>query len=81
MTKMMELYIQSPKTEEIRTVKGTINYSDWLEQEKDRINSDPTRIVEVRESKDGDQVSLWVDAQKHKRIRAQPSRATAERNL
>jgi len=68
-TKMIELYIQSPKTEKIKTAKGTVDYSDWLEQERDRISSDPTRTVEVRESKSGDQVSLWVDVTKRKRIR------------
>lgn len=59
--KMVELYKQRPKTEKIKTVKGEINYLDWLKQERDRINLDPTRTAEVRGSESGNRASLWVD--------------------
>ena len=46
---MIELYKWSPKTEKVKTVKGEINYIDWLIKEKKRINLDSKRTTEIRE--------------------------------
>lgn len=58
---MIELYLMGSKEARIKTTKGTLNYFDWLKQERDRINSDPDRLAEIRESKTGSRASLWVD--------------------
>lgn len=61
MGEMIELYKQGFKTGKVQTIKGAMDYIDWLKQERDRIGSDPTRIAEVRENKSGNRASLWVD--------------------
>ena len=60
---MTELLVWTSETYKIETVKGRIPYRDWLQQEKDRITSDPTRIAEIREKVglNGTEISLWVN--------------------
>lgn len=61
--KMIELFVWTPETYKIETIKGKIPYLDWLKQERNRINSDPTRMAEIRTRAglNGTEASLWVN--------------------
>lgn len=44
---MMELYEWRPKAHIMDTQYGTINYLDWVNKEKQRIEKDPDRVANV----------------------------------
>jgi hypothetical protein len=59
--KMIQLYKESSITGMVKTTNGEMNYLEWLERERDRINSDPSRYAVIKTSKTGRRASLWVN--------------------
>ena len=45
---MMELYEWRPKTHIMDTQYGMINYLDWVNKEKQRIEKDPGRVANIK---------------------------------
>ena len=44
---MVTLYVQRNPDERIDTQYGNLTYLDWLKNEKERIEKDPTRTAEI----------------------------------
>jgi hypothetical protein len=63
--RLVQLFNYGHPEEEIKTIQyGTIKYQDYLEKEKERIASNPERVVEIRTAKMGryaGMVSLYVN--------------------